>query len=253
MVAMMAAMAALAENRFYIPDFGIVAGQTATVEMMLDNDVELSALQADITMPDGLAVAMDGDEYVFDLTDRKARNHAISSTLLGSGAIRILVGSQTSKTFTGNSGALVTMEVIAAEDFAGGDIVMRNITVSEADGTMHDLAEETCHVTREEYVPEPLTLDTRLVKLNVGETLQLTVTPSDAAVTWSSSNTSAVTVDASGKMTAVGNGLAEVTATAADGSTATCGVFSELFGDLNGDNDIDVGDVNTVLNIILTK
>ena len=52
-------------------------------------------------------------------------------------------------------------------------------------------------------------------------TLKATVTPSNAtnkAITWSSSNTKAVTVNQSGKVTAVGAGKATIKATAKDGS-----------------------------------
>ena len=62
----------------------------------------------------------------------------------------------------------------------------------------------------------------------IGNTLTLTPTirPSDAtnkAVSWKSSNTSVVTVDANGKVTAVGNGSATITVTTNDQSkTATC-------------------------------
>ena len=60
-----------------------------------------------------------------------------------------------------------------------------------------------------------------------GESVQLTavVNPDNAmdkAVTWSSSNTAVATVDANGKVTAVGNGTAVITVTTNDGSkTAT--------------------------------
>ncbi|WP_125144430.1 Ig-like domain-containing protein [Clostridium transplantifaecale] len=59
-------------------------------------------------------------------------------------------------------------------------------------------------------------------------TLTATVSPADAtnkAVSWSSGNTEAVTVDGNGNVRAVGNGTAVITATTADGGhTATCTV-----------------------------
>lgn len=60
------------------------------------------------------------------------------------------------------------------------------------------------------------------------ETLTATVTPADATnknVNWSSSNTSIATVDATGKVTAVGAGTANITVATADGGkTASCSV-----------------------------
>ncbi|HBR01897.1 MAG TPA: hypothetical protein DD738_04740 [Ruminiclostridium sp.] len=59
-------------------------------------------------------------------------------------------------------------------------------------------------------------------------TLVATVSPANAtnkAVTWQSGNTAVATVDASGKVTAVGNGTAVITVTSADGGhTASCTV-----------------------------
>lgn len=62
-------------------------------------------------------------------------------------------------------------------------------------------------------------------KVGENETLTATVTPYDAtnkSVTWTSSNTQVVTVDA-GKVTAVSAGTATITATAS-GKSATCAV-----------------------------
>lgn len=67
------------------------------------------------------------------------------------------------------------------------------------------------------------------LELAVGATGELTaeVTPESAVgitVTWSSSDESVATVDASGTVTAVGAGTATITATAADGIADTCQV-----------------------------
>lgn len=72
-----------------------------------------------------------------------------------------------------------------------------------------------------------ITLDRTELSMKVGDspvTLVAKVTPDDATdktVTWRSSNEKVATVDANGKVTAVGNGEATITATAG-GKTATC-------------------------------
>ena len=89
----------------------------------------------------------------------------------------------------------------------------------------------TCSVTVKKNViaVESVTLDITFTIMNTGETLTLTATvkPDDATdktVTWSSSNSSVATVDANGKVTAVAQGTAIVTAKAGD-KTATCTVI----------------------------
>ena len=73
-----------------------------------------------------------------------------------------------------------------------------------------------------------VTLEPTSLSLFTGDTAPLTATvqPSDATnqnVTWKSSNTEVATVDANGKVTAVGEGNATITVTTVDGSkTATC-------------------------------
>ena len=81
------------------------------------------------------------------------------------------------------------------------------------------------------YKVTGVTLNKTNLNLEVGEeeTLAATITPTNAtnqSLTWKSDNEQVATVDANGKVTAVGVGTATITATAADGSgkTATCTV-----------------------------
>ncbi len=122
------------------------------------------------------------------------------------------------------------------------------ITVTTEDGGKT----ATCTVTVDidTSVPvEGVSLDiTSLYMTKAGQSAKLTATvePANAQnknVTWSSSNTAVATVD-NGVVTAVGNGTAVITVTTEDGSkTATCTV-TVLIGDLNGNNEIDIGDLS---------
>ena len=102
------------------------------------------------------------------------------------------------------------------------------ITVTTADGGFTD----TCQVTvTAALVPvSGVTLNKDSLSLGVGdsETLTATVAPANATnqnVTWASSAPSVATVDAAGKVTAVGAGTATITVTTQDGNhTATCTV-----------------------------
>ncbi|WP_459481246.1 Ig-like domain-containing protein [Clostridium saccharoperbutylacetonicum] len=71
---------------------------------------------------------------------------------------------------------------------------------------------------------ESITLDKSTMNLNVGDLQQLTATttPAGGQVTWTSSDTSIASVDSTGKVTGVKEGSCTITATAADGLTATC-------------------------------
>ena len=76
-----------------------------------------------------------------------------------------------------------------------------------------------------------ISLNTDLIRLRVGETAQLTasvnpVNATNQAINWSSSNTSVLTVSATGLVTAKAVGTATVTASSVDGNkTATCDFY----------------------------
>lgn len=98
------------------------------------------------------------------------------------------------------------------------------ITVKTVDGNKT----ATCAVTVTPKAVTSVTLNKTSLSLNKGsyETLTATVKPDDATdktVTWSSSNSSIASVDASGKVTGVAAGSATITAQAGT-KTATCTV-----------------------------
>lgn len=250
---------AMAQDRFYIEDFTINPGETMEVAILLDNVTVFSAIQADIYLPEGLSIDKEDGEYIFDLTSRKARNHTASSALLSSGAIRLLIASQTSRTFSGNSGALVTFQLTASSDFQGPKtIVMNNIIASEADMTQHDLPDETCIVSTPggEQPPTPvqsLELNSKIAKLAPNATLPLAVTTPDAGViTWASEDESVATVDSNGLVTAIKPGMVVINATAANGATTWCAIFVDKRGDTNLDGQVTIGDVTTLIDYLLS-
>ncbi len=142
---LMAAVVALigaASQRFYIEDFSISPGETVTVAIQLDNDVEFTAFQADIYLPDGLT-AVNGS---FALTSRKSASHTLSAIPQADGALRLMSYSMQLRPYSGNSGSLVTFDVTASEDFAGGVIGLRGILCTTVMGIEYTLENEVCNV-----------------------------------------------------------------------------------------------------------
>ena len=100
---------------------------------------------------------------------------------------------------------------------------------------------------------------TSLTLTSKGQTASLTATvnPGNAAnksITWSSSNSSVATVNANGTVTAVANGTADITATAADGSgvSAKCNVTVKIANNvktimLEGGKSKNIGPTDTSL------
>ena len=142
----LAAMTMNANDRLYINDFNINAGESKTIEVLLSNDTAYCALQTDIVLPQGLSIAVDDDEYIVDLTNRKGRDHVVSTNMLGDGSIRVFVSSQGSNSFSGNSGAILTIEITASSSFTKGNVIIKNSVLVEEDGTRHQLANEIAKV-----------------------------------------------------------------------------------------------------------
>ena len=128
--AMVVALGAAATDRFYIEDFTISPGETCAVSILLDNEAEYTAFQSDLYLPEGLTAAN------FALTDRKNANHTLTATVLPDGGIRLLSYSLKLKTYSGNSGALVTFDVT--------DVKTLSRHLHSMD---RDLCREPCHET----------------------------------------------------------------------------------------------------------
>lgn len=143
-----AVLCAAATDRFYIENFTIAPGETQTVSIMLDNETAYTAFQTDIYMPAGLTIETEDGDYIFDLTDRKSRDHMISSQPQADGAIRVISYSNWINPFSGNSGALVTFNVTAGTDFtAPATIALRNTLFTTTAGVEISFGNETCSVT----------------------------------------------------------------------------------------------------------
>lgn len=103
-----------AADRFYMEDFTILPGETLTVSILLDNEMEYTAFQCDLQLPEGLSV----DDETFALTDRKSTNHTLTVSEFPNNTYRLMAYSLKLKPFSGNSGALITFNITASNDFS---------------------------------------------------------------------------------------------------------------------------------------
>ena len=120
----------------------MTAGETRSVEILLDNVTEYTAFQCDVYMPEGLSTSN------FALTSRKSSSHTLSVSTQPDGSQRLLSYSLRLKPYSGNNGALVTMDVTASEDFTGSAVIaLRNIMFSDLNGEEIPLGNDECTVT----------------------------------------------------------------------------------------------------------
>ena len=84
----------------------LMPGETSTVSILLDNDMDYSAFQFDLNLPTGLTATN------FQLTDRTG-NHTFDVNALSNGKMRVLCYSPTLEVINGHNGALLTFDVTA--------------------------------------------------------------------------------------------------------------------------------------------
>lgn len=143
----MVAINLVAANRFYLPDFTIAPGETMQVAMILENDAPFTAFQTDLMLPQGLSVAKDDGEYLFDLTKRNASDQTIISKLRDDGALRMVSFCMSVKPYSGNSGSIVVINLVADHDFTGPATVgLKFSFFTTVDGEQFILPQESCNV-----------------------------------------------------------------------------------------------------------
>ncbi len=142
---------ATAANRLKVENCTVLRGNTLIFPVQLVNASDnLTALQADIHLPQGVTIEMDGDDYVIDLvSQRVGSDHTLSSNRLASGAVRVLIASPTKKLFTGNDGDLFTICLLTSDEMSAGDyaVTIDNIILSDNQATTYLTPDVTSTIT----------------------------------------------------------------------------------------------------------
>lgn len=133
LVSLVATVAAMAENKVYIEPFSIVPGEMATVNVMMDNDDNISSLQLDLNLPAGLTFLGNEERN----TERITRtSHTLNATDYPAVTKRFTIfakGVTAAKTaIAGKSGVLFSFDVKADKWFNGGEVVLSNVVGSDA-------------------------------------------------------------------------------------------------------------------------
>ncbi|MBQ3323817.1 MAG: dockerin type I repeat-containing protein [Muribaculaceae bacterium] len=143
------AIDAQAANELFINDFSIKAGDTITVPVLLDNpDTDFAAFQFDLYMPSGLNVVDGG----FRLGERASSSHQLMTKVNGD-HITVMVFSFPATIFSGQSGEVLTIDVVAADDFDGqATINVKNIALTTADAHEYSCPDIAVTVTAEGFI-----------------------------------------------------------------------------------------------------
>ncbi|MBR6590420.1 MAG: dockerin type I repeat-containing protein [Bacteroidaceae bacterium] len=141
-------------NTFSISDAEALKGSPFTLPVSMTNEDGISAFQCDIYLSSGLQMNVN-DEGDYDIAlnaSRATSSHTVASELQPDGAIRVIVYSNGSKLFRGNSGELFTMN-LTASSIRNQSVAIRNIRMSTADEQEILTADVTANVTVKNYTP----------------------------------------------------------------------------------------------------
>ena len=173
--------------RIYITDFSIDAGATKEVTIDLDQaGNKLLAFQADIVLPDGLTIQGKPKAVVGTMTDEFG-DEAEPTVTYSNG--RIVVYNGDGLMFNADATSIVTLKLVAADNFAGGVIKLENITISAEGNVKIEPADAVTQVSSNYVAPTTYNILVQTSangnviankeKAEAGETVSLSVRPVD--------------------------------------------------------------------------
>ena len=188
-----------------------------------------------ITIPQSLSLSI-GENYTFSpvITD---------------------VGATTTLTWVSSNTNVATVD-------ANGCLTTTGVGTTSISCTAHNGVTARCDVIVNPVPVSKISLSESEIEMNVGSRLLLeaSVLPenvTDASVTWSSSNENVALVSESGRVIAVSPGFCQIKAIANDGSGKYASCFIDVVDgtninyDINGNGNVEVGDVVKLANVVM--
>lgn len=118
---------AYAPNYILIPDIYASVQDTVTVEIEVDNYEEFVAMQVDIIVPNGLNYIQDSA-----LLTSRANGHILQVNEIAANTLRLITFSMNQLPFSGNSGAVITLDFFSALPSGNYSLVLDNGTLANA-------------------------------------------------------------------------------------------------------------------------
>lgn len=198
------------------------------LSLILENYDAISALQFDLTVPEGFEAA----EVV---AQDRAKGFTATFNKVGDNIVRYFVYSLSGSEISAGKGAVLQLPFTFADGTQAGTYTFTATQVKLSSAQMTDRSSVIDNVTGlinliTIYKAESITISNVPDYIEVpgdGVVLTATVLPentTDKSVQWSTSNPEVATVDANGRVSAVGMGTAVITATALGGDnvSASC-------------------------------
>lgn len=126
----------------HVADFMLSPGEERTVDVMLDNTVDFSALQMNLRLPAGVNLKK------VALTGRATDGHAVVYNENTPGNINLMAFAASTENFTGNDGAILKLTLQADKSFCGeGAIELTDVKLAESDGYTREADDASARIS----------------------------------------------------------------------------------------------------------
>lgn len=130
-------------------------GKTVTLPIQMNNQQQITGLQFDLYLPEGVTVAKKANgKSDITVTDRMDDGYSLSSNTMEDGCVRVTGLSMESTPFTGNNGSIINVVLQIDESVADGEyeIQAKNIILSDVTGVAHKPTTASCMLTVKSYI-----------------------------------------------------------------------------------------------------
>jgi len=117
------------DNSFYFTDAAVLPGGTTNIELCMRNSAtDLTCLEAEIQLPEGLSVVRDEDGHpIVTLYRNRSAGHEITTNVLENGNLKLLVSSLEANRLKGGEGPLLSFCVSAADTAPRGECMVETV------------------------------------------------------------------------------------------------------------------------------
>ena len=140
-----------------IDDMTAVFGAMADLPVVLTNTYSITAMQFDITLPDGVTAATDGDGAIIAALnpDRAAGSHAITASQMGDGTIKVVIFSSDNAPLNMSDGTIASLKIHATPVSTDepGTVILSNIRVVTPDAREIRIAGSESALAISPYIP----------------------------------------------------------------------------------------------------
>ena len=123
-------------NEIYLPGAEGVTGKQMTLPIALNNENDITGLQMDLYLPEGMTVATNSrGKPLVAVTGRMDGNYSLSCRTMPDGFMRIAGFSPDNDAFTGDEGDILTVTIDVDENTSAGEyaIQVKDIVLSDVD------------------------------------------------------------------------------------------------------------------------